>query len=306
MNREFINKNSCNVNESQHLIKRITWIGLVINILLTFFKFIVGVIGHSQAVIADAFHTLSDMATDFAVLFGVRFWDAPADEDHPYGHRRIQTLITVVIGIALLIVALGIGYKSLISLREKHLAQPSFIALTGPFLSIFLKEILYRWTVKVGTTTKSPAVIANAWHHRSDALSSIPVFISVVVSAINPDWGYFDHIGALIVALFILKVSWDIIKPELLELTEHAASEQDRNEIEFIVKKIKEVKSVHKIRTRKMGSWILLDIHIEVDSEMTVKEGHRISKKVKSDLIEKGSNIIDVVVHLEPYEVNST
>ncbi|MDP3981460.1 MAG: cation diffusion facilitator family transporter [Chlamydiota bacterium] len=300
-----MNKNPYDVNESQYSIKRITWIGLAINILLALLKFLVGIIGKSQAVVADAFHSLSDMTTDFAVLFGIRFWDAPADDEHPYGHRRIQTLITIIIGIVLLFVAIGIGYKSIITLTEKHLAHPGWIALSGPFLSILLKEVLYRWTVKIGTATKSPAVVANAWHHRSDALSSIPVFISVLVSAINPDWVYFDHIGAFIVALFILKVSWDIIKPQLLELTEHAASPRDLNEIKMIVQNIKEVKTFHKIRTRKMGSEILLDLHIEVDPKLTVKEGHDISKKVKNNLIQKGPNIIDVVVHLEPYENNS-
>jgi len=294
-----------NIQENQISIKRITWIGLVINILLTAFKFIVGILGNSQAVVADAFHSLSDMATDFAVLFGVRFWEAPADEEHPYGHHRIQTLITLLIGVALLFVALGIGYKSLVTLRVKHVVQPTWFALVGPFLSIFLKEILYRWTVKVGVIAKSPAVIANAWHHRSDALSSIPAFISVLLSALNPDWIYFDHIGALIVSLFILRVAWDIIKPEILELTEQAASKRERDDIEVIVQSIKEVESVHKIRTRKMGSGIIIDLHIQVDPNKTVREGHSISGKVKNELFKKVSNIIDVVIHLEPYEDNN-
>ena len=174
---------------------------------MTVFKLIVGLIGQSQAVVADAFHSLSDMATDFAVLFGVRYWEAPADQDHPYGHHRIQTLITLSIGLALVVVALGIGYNALVTLRERHLSHPGWIALSGPLLSIILKEFIYRRSVRIGLATKSPAVIANAWHHRSDGLSSIPAFIAVMLSALNPAWAYFDHIGAAAVSIFILKTS---------------------------------------------------------------------------------------------------
>lgn len=292
-------------SDSQSSIKRITYIGLFINIALTSVKFFVGIAGRSQAVVADAFHSLSDMATDFAVLIGVRFWEAPADEEHPYGHHRIQTLVTIVIGCALFLVAIGIGYKALATLREQHLSQPGWIALFGPFLTIFIKEILYQWTVKVGVQLKSTAVIANAWHHRSDAFSSIPAFLSVIASAFKPEWAYFDHIGALIVSLFILKVSWDIIRPELVELTEYAASKDDRMRIDTIVRHTEGVEDVHKIRTRKMGTGIFLDLHIQVNPLLSVKEGHIISQKVKYELINNNSNIIDVMVHLEPYEALS-
>jgi len=292
--------NSSSISQNQKSVKKITWLGLFVNLLLTVFKLIVGLIGQSQAVVADAFHSLSDMATDIAVLFGVRYWEAPADQDHPYGHHRIQTLITLSIGLALVVIALGIGYNALVTLREKHLSQPGWIALSGPLLSIILKEFIYRRTVRIGLATKSPAVMANAWHHRSDGLSSIPALIAVMLSALNPAWGYFDHIGAAAVSIFILKISWDIIKPELQELTEHAASQREIEQISRIMENMDDIRSYHKIRTRKMGSAILLDLHIQVDSHMTVLQGHEISKKVKNELIENGPNIIDVVVHLEP------
>jgi len=290
------------ISQNQKSVRNITWLGLFVNLLLTVFKLIVGFIGQSQAVVADAFHSLSDMATDFAVLFGVRYWEAPADQDHPYGHHRIQTLITLSIGLALVAVALGIGYNALVTLREKHLSHPGWIALSGPLLSIILKEFIYRRTVRIGLATKSPAVVANAWHHRSDGLSSIPALIAVLLSALNPAWGYFDHIGAVAVSLFILKVSWDIIKPELQELTEHAASQRELDEIRSILQNLNEIHSYHKIRTRKMGAAILVDLHIQVDPRLSVLQGHEISKKVKNALIEKGPNIIDVIVHLEPDE----
>ena len=215
-------------------------------------------------------------------------------------------MITVLIGLALLLAGLAIGYNALVTLREKHDAQAGWIAVTGPLLSIILKEYIYRRTVKIGLLAKSPAVVANAWHHRSDALSSIPAFIAVLLSAINPAWSYFDHIGAFIVSLFIVKVSWDIIKPAIMELSEHAASSKDIEEIHSILQQTSGVNSFHKIRTRKMGLGILVDLHIQVNPHLSVLEGHEISKKVKNALIIKGPNIIDVIVHLEPDEnINS-
>ncbi len=283
-------------------IKRVTWIGIFVNLFLAGIKFLVGYVGASRAVIADGVHSLSDMSTDFAVIFGVKFWTAPPDEDHPYGHLRIEALITTVIGLTLTAVAIGLGYKALTSLRETHLEQPGWIALIGPLLSIVFKEILYRWTIVVGTRTKSSAVVANAWHHRSDALSSFPALIAVAASALNPDWSFIDHIGALIISIFILKVSWDIISPSLSELTDRGASIKDRELIKKIAMEVDSVKEVHAVRTRKFGSNIHVDLHILVEPEISVRLGHDISEEVKKTLIKNGPKILDVVVHLEPYE----
>ncbi|MDY6959920.1 MAG: cation diffusion facilitator family transporter, partial [Halobacteriota archaeon] len=153
-------------------INRITWIGVLLNVFLSGIKFVVGYIGSSQAVIADAVHSLSDVSTDLAVLLGLRYWSAPPDEEHPYGHHRIEALVTIGIGSILGIVAFGIGYEAIVTIREVHIEQTSWIAAIGPILSIILKEALHRWTINVGRRAKSSAVIANAWHHRSDALSS--------------------------------------------------------------------------------------------------------------------------------------
>jgi cation diffusion facilitator family transporter len=288
--------------QDEREIKRITWIGLGINLILAALKFLVGALGKSQAVIADAVHSLSDMVTDFAVLFGVKFWTAPPDEDHPYGHRRIESIITTAIGIGLVVVAVGISYNALISIRKTHLGQAGWVALTGPALSVVLKEMLFRWTVTIGNRSKSSAVIANAWHHRSDALSSLPAFIAVAASALKPAWAFIDHIGALIVSLFILKVSWDIIRPALSELADSGASELERESIKEIAFKVNGVKEVHAIRTRKLGPNLYVDLHILVDPEMSVRLGHDISEEVKKDIIANGPGVIDVVVHLEPFE----
>lgn len=283
-------------------IRRVTWIGILVNVSLAGVKFLVGIIGASQAVIADAVHSLSDMATDFAVILGVKFWSAPPDENHPYGHRRIEALITTAIGLALASVALGLGYNSLTTIRDVHFQQTSWVAIVGPVLSILLKELLYRWTVRVGMHVKSTAVIANAWHHRSDALSSLPALLAVAASTLNPDWAFVDHIGAVIISVFILKVSWEILSPSLLELTDRGVSLKDREHIKKLVMQVEGVKSVHALRTRQFGSNVYVDLHILVDPELSVRVGHHISERVKKELLENGPAVLDVVVHLEPYE----
>lgn len=292
-----IRENAQHINQ----VRRITIIGLAVNLFLFVLKLVLGFLGSSQAVIADAFHSLSDITTDLAVLFGVKFWSAPPDEDHPYGHRRMEAIVTAVIGIALGIVALEIGYNALATMQDVHLKPPGKIALVGVVISIVFKEILYHWTKAVGIQAKSSALIANAWHHRSDAISSVPVLIAVAVAAIYPNLAFIDNVGALVVSLFILKISWQIIVPPISELADRGASHKDRKKINAIAMGIKGVESVHAIRTRKLGSGLYVDLHVLVDGDMTVRMGHDISEAVKCELIEKGPAILDVVVHLEPH-----
>ena len=289
-------------DQDTHQVRRITWIGLVINVGLSGLKFVVGVVGASQAVIADAFHSLSDLATDVVVLFGVKYWSVPPDEEHPYGHRRIEALITAVIGLVLAGVGVGIGYKAISTVRDLHVRQPGWVAATGPALSIVLKELLYQWTVAIGRRVKSSAVIANAWHHRSDAMSSVPALLAVILSRYNPEWAFLDHVGALIVALFILKVSWDIVMPSLGELIDRGATLQDRVRIRQIVRDVAGVRSLHAVRTRRFGSHLHVDLHVLVDPELSVRAGHDISEEVKRALMEREPRVLDVVVHLEPAE----
>ncbi len=259
-----------------------------------------GIIGASQAVIADGVHSLSDLATDFAVLFGVKYWSAPPDENHPYGHHRIEALITTAIAILLAAAAVGIAWNALVTIREKHYRQTLWIAMLAPALSIVCKEILYQWTVRIGRRTKSAALVANAWHHRSDALSSIPAVIAVGVAASAPRWAFIDHIGALIISIFILKVAWDIICPPLLELTDCGAAPGERELIGDIAGGVSGVREVHAIRTRKIGPNLQVDLHIAVDPQLSVRTGHDIAEKVKHRLIDQGPDVLDVVVHLEP------
>lgn len=282
--------------------RRVTRIGLFVNIGLSALKFVVGFIGHSQAMVADAAHSLSDLVTDFAVLFGIRFWSAPADESHPYGHQRIETIVTTFIGAALFAAGTGIGYHAMATIRDPHIESPGKIALLGALFSIILKEWLYHWTVAVGKRIKSSAVIANAWHHRSDALSSIPALIAIGLAVLNPGLAFVDHVGALIVSLFIIKVSWDIVSPALNDLADRAASTRERDEIRAVAANVPGVLSAHALRTRRAGSSLHVDLHVLVDGRMTVKAGHDISEAVKQAILDKGPHVTDVVVHLEPDE----
>jgi cation diffusion facilitator family transporter len=281
-------------------IRRVTWIGLFVNVLLSGLKLAVGIAGSSQAVVADAFHSISDITTDVAVLVGVRYWLTPADDGHPYGHRRIESIVSVGIGVALAGVAAIICYRGISTVRSEHITQPGWIAFVGALVSIGAKETLYRWTMAVGKRMKSSAVRANAWHHRSDALSSIPAAVAVAFAAVNPAWSFVDHMGAVIVAMFILRASWKIMKPALDELSDSGAPESVRARILEAAAGTDEVVDVHAIRTRRMGSGVLVDLHITVDGTMSVLRGHDVSELVKRRIQERVDDVIDVVVHVEP------
>lgn len=283
-------------------VRHITWIGMITNLGLSGLKFLLGFLGSSQAVIADAIHSLSDMTTDLTVLIGVKFWSAPADSDHPYGHKRIETMITVMIGFLLAWAAIEMGLHAIQAINQKKVLNPHWFAIIGPAISIVSKEWLFRWTINVGKRVKSQAVIANAWHHRTDALGSIPTLVAVGIAVFKPEWWFVDQIGALIVSMFILKVAWDIAAPAIADLTDRGASIKDREKIIKIALTVPGVMEVHALRTRRLGVGLFLDMHVLVDGEMTVRKGHDISTEVKHLLIDKGPNINDVMVHLEPYD----
>ena len=280
-------------------VRRVTWWGMIINIVLTAGKIAAGIIGNSQAVVADGVHSLSDCATDVAVIVGVRFWSAPPDEDHPHGHSRIETLVSLFIGAALAAVALGLGYEAVSTIRENH-PPPGAIALVAALVSIVSKEALYRWTVAVGRSIRSSAVIANAWHHRSDAFSSIPAAAAVGMALVFPKWYFLDHVGAIVVMVFILQASGRIIMPALRELTDAGAPQDKRAQIEAIALKTPGVRGIHKLRTRQVGYGIQVDLHVHVDARLSVREGHAISELVKQRLYEQGPDVIDAITHLEP------
>lgn len=283
-------------------ITKITWIGLFINLGLFILKVVLGFLGHSQAVIADAVHSLSDALTDLAVLFGVKYWNLPADDEHPYGHKRIETVVTLFIGLLLAFVGYEIIVKAITSIPNANPEKSLWIAAIGPFLTIVLKESLFQWNVAVGKKTHSSAVIANAWHHRSDAFSSIPAFIAVIVASFSPTYYFVDYIGAIVVSVFIFKVSFDIIRPGFLEIIGKGVSEKEKEQILNVALKSEGVKDVHKLRTRTMGGNYFIDLHVLVDGSLSVKKGHDIAAAVKHRILSNIPSAVDVIVHIEPFE----
>ena len=290
----------CKQNEVVGAVRRVTLYSIVINLLLSCFKFFVGIVGSSQAMMADGIHSLSDTTTDLAVFFGVRFWSAPADDKHPYGHWRIEGLVTVSIGLMLAGVAVGICWRAVGSLQEPVRSVPGLVALIGAVVSIVVKELLYRWTIMVGRATGSSALEANAWHHRTDALSSIPVVIAIILARINPALVFADQVGAIVVAVFVMYAAWKIVWGALGDLLDRGAAQDVQSRIEEIVLSVPGAEEVHAIRTRRMGPGIYLDLHLLVDGELSVREGHDIAEAVRRVLLEKGPRVLDAVVHLEP------
>lgn len=282
------------------VVRRVTWVGLVFNLILSGIKMFAGVYGNSQAVAADAIHSLSDTTTDIAVIVGSYFWTKPPDEDHPYGHKRIETIVTVFIGVVVLVAGVKIGWDAMQSLGEGSSSTPRWPALAAALASIIIKESLYRWTDYKGKSIKSTALSANAWHHRLDAFSSIPAFIAVGVAMIKPGWAFVDAIGALIVCVMILQAAIKIILPQVSALIDTGATTEECEAIVAIARGVDGVLQVHGLRTRYSGSSIYVDMHLVVDGGITVHDGHEIAEEVKRKIIGTGPGVIDVNVHIEP------
>ncbi|MCF7858848.1 MAG: cation diffusion facilitator family transporter [Candidatus Cloacimonetes bacterium] len=288
--------------ESKTNIIKITIWSLVLNVFISILKFLLGIFGNSQAIVADAVHSFSDTSTDLVILLGVKYWTAPPDREHPFGHQKIESFITIIIGFILLAAAGSIGYHAIVTINEVHTHSIKAFAIIAPILSIIFKEFIFRKTYQIGVETNSSAVKANAWHHRSDALSSLPVLVAVTASIIHPSLLILDHIGAVIVAAFIAKLAFSIIFKNINELIDTGISDEEYSNISKIVSNIKYVKGFHKIRSRKLGSSIYLDMHLEVEGDLTVNKGHDISEAVKEAILSSNRKVIDVMVHLEPHE----
>ena len=282
-------------------IKKVTVVGIIVNIFLSISKLIIGYLGNSQALIADGVHSFSDLATDLSIIFGVKYWLAPADKEHQYGHRKIELLVTIFIAIMLACVGISIFTEAVLALKNNSMKIPRLIAFICAVLSMISKEWLYRYTVKRANILKSPAVKANAWHHRSDAISSLPVAIVIIIASVFPKLIWLDAIGAIVVSVFIIYPSYKIFKKTILNILDESVDSETLSKIEQIALQTKDVKEVHDIRTRKTGETFFVDMHILVDGNISVQEGHDISEEVKTNLMKSNEDILDVLVHLEPF-----
>lgn len=283
-------------------IHHVTLVGLIFNLVLTTTKIIIGFFGNSHSVIADGVHSLSDVSTDVVVLVGVKYWNQPPDTCHPYGHRRIESLISVLIGSMLGLVGLFLGYEAIEKFHAGLFVVPATMTFFVSIFSIISKEWLYRWTFNVAERVKSPALKANAWHHRSDSLSSIPVAFAIGMSIIDPKWAILDPVATIAVSVFIIQAAYVIVSPSIRELADAGADITVLHNIEEIVLKVDGIESVHAVRSRFHGSGLHVDLHIQVNGNLTVCEGHKISGCAKKRLIDEGPDIVDVLVHIEPAE----
>lgn len=295
------------INSREHKsreIRKITVVGMLCNFLLSAVKFVAGSACGSQTIIADSVHSLSDSVTDITVLVGVRFWSKPPDRNHPHGHAKIENIVSVIIAALLVMTGIGMGYKSLATLREPDSLNLRWFILPVVLVSITVKEILYRWTSARSRKLRSPALAANAWHHRSDALSSVPAALAVLGAVLVPTWNFLDHVGGAVVSLFIIGAAWRIVKPAFGKLIDAAAPAEIQKELERIAISVDGVAGVHSLRTRFMGGELQVDMHIEVDGGITVEEGFKICLKVEETLTLIGPGVADVLVRCEPHLEN--
>ncbi len=277
---------------------RVTLVGAASNILLAIVKFLAGYFGHSKALIADAVHSLSDLFTDLVAGFSHQIGRQPRDEGHPYGHGRAETIGAALIGAAIIAAAVGIAYDIWVFIQSGSSLRPEWFSALGALFSIFVNEWLYHYTRKVGVAINSPTIIANAWHHRTDALSSIAAFVGVLGAVAG--YPVMDSFAGIVVAVMVGKVGYDILRGGLRDLMDSALDEEHIGKIKTIIKGIPDVVGLHELRARRLGGKILIDVHILVLHDALVSEGHNIAEKVRRELIAKIDNVEEVLVHVDP------
>lgn len=280
-------------------INHVTLWGVLVNILLASTKLVGGIVGQSQALIADGLHSASDLASDGMVLLAAKHANEDADEDHPYGHERFETIATVALGALLVIVGLGIGYDAVLRLvTDERILHPHPFTLWIAAFSILSNEALYHYTKYVGNNIRSKLLIANAWHHRSDAVSSIVVFVGIAGTQL--DMPKLDAYAAIVVALMIIKIGVELGYHSMQELVDKGLDPEVVQKVRDQILAHEDVRQLHMLRSRRMGHKALVDVHIEVAPKLSVSEGHHISEAVEKSLMDNFEEINDVTVHIDP------
>ena len=293
--------------ERNQEIYQVTLVGGVVNVVLLLFKFVAGIVGHSAAMVADAVHSLSDFVTDVIVLVFVHISSKPKDKSHDYGHGKYETLAMTLIGVALLIVAIGIIYHGAMEivawLNGEQLEAPGTLALWAALLSVLLKEGVYQYSMVNARQLNSQVVEANAWHHHSDALSSVGTAIGIGGAIfLGQRWTVLDPIASLVVGAFIVKVAVDLLHRGIDDLMEHSLPEDVEEEILRIVGELKGVVDPHDLRTRKIGNHYAIELHILMDGDITLREAHNKASEVEDLLRARYGEHTHVAVHVEPKE----
>ena len=289
-------------------IYKVTMVGGAVNVVLLLFKFVAGIVGHSAAMIADAVHSLSDFVTDIIVLVFVRISGKPTDKSHEYGHGKYETLATTLIGLALLIVAVGIVYSALTKIiawaQGGTLEAPGMLALWAALLSIILKEAVFHYSMVQARKLNSQAVEANAWHHRSDALSSIGTAIGIGGAIfLGERWTVLDPMAGIIVGIFIIKVAIDLLRNGIGDLMEHSLPDEVESEILQLAGSIPGVTEPHDLHTRRIGNHYAIELHILMDDDISLREAHNKSEEVENILREHYGKETHISVHVEPKSI---
>lgn len=292
-------------NSNTRMIYKITLVGSVVNLLLVIIKFIGGTIGRSSALLADAVHSLSDFLTDIIVIVFVRIAGKPQDETHDYGHGKYETLATIIIGVILLFVGIKLCVDNALlisrAVRGEVLPRPEIIALIVAAISIVAKEALYHYSVIRGRSINSKALVANAWHHRSDALSSIGTLVGIAGAMfLGERWRILDPIAAVVISALIIKVAVQIMKPCVDELLERSLPPETESEISNIMLSTPGVRAMHHLRTRRIGNNIAIEAHIKMDGGITLTDAHEIASEVERELRQKYGSETHIGLHMEP------
>jgi cation diffusion facilitator family transporter len=291
--------------EREKQLTRVTLAGSAGNLLLVTFKFVAGILGHSAAMMADAVHSLSDFITDLIVLVFVRVGARPQDRSHDYGHGKFETLATFFVGLALVGAAIGIIVGGAVKfarwLQGETLEMPGRLALWAALVSILVKEILYRYTAAKGKALHSPAVVANAWHHRSDALSSIGAAIGIGGALLlGGRWAVLDPLASIVVGAMLVKVAWELLRVSTGELTDESLPEETEQEIEAIIHSFPEVSEPHNLRTRQIGNRIAIEAHVRMDGTMSLHAAHEEVSAIEKALKARFGDNTLVTIHMEP------
>ncbi|MBL7091931.1 MAG: cation transporter [Candidatus Omnitrophica bacterium] len=274
-------------------------IGLFTNIALTIFKFFAGIMGLSRAMVADAMHSFSDILTTGIAYIGICVGERPADEDHPYGHGNAETIAASLVSLIIFIIGIWVGILAMLAVIRGEFRTPLNIALLAAVVSIVVKEALFRYTIKVGRISNSPAVVADAWHHRSDAYSSVAALIGIGGARIS--FLYLDPIAGLVVSGFIVRIALKLIRSNIGIIMDERPHSAFINNIKAIARETEGVRKVDSIKVHRRGSQFTIDLEVEVDSSKTVDEGHRIASSVRTKLLKRMRNIRDVMIHVNPF-----
>lgn len=284
--------------ERDRRIRSITLWGALLNLLLMALKIISGILIHSTALIADGIHSLSDLATDFVVVIGSRLSNRPADESHPYGHQKFETVSAVLISLVLIAVSAGLIWAAAQSLLKGAGRFPGALVLVIAGISVVSKEVVFQVTRRMAKETRSASLYANAWHHRSDAFSSIAVFAGGIAGLLG--WAMADLAATIVVGFMILGVGLKFLYQGLVELTEHSADHESIEVIKAILAAEEEICGWHALRTRKLGGELFVDLHVLVAAKLTVQESHDITLRIENHIKSQLSKPVNVLIHIDP------